>query len=233
LLRIPRTPTKHQMYGIAVHDALKDFFDSLKDQMPDKEYLLSQFSHYLNRQPLSQKDFVQSLEKGNKSLGGYYDEYHASWQKNTINEFKVSGIMLTTEIRLTGKIDKIELVDSSSRVNVVDYKTGKPKTRGEIEGSTKNSNGNIKRQLVFYNLLLNKYDNGKYQMLSGDIDFIEPDIKARYKKESFTIEPEEVSDLEKTIKNVSTEILSLAFWDQKCDNKDCEFCALREMMTSK
>ena len=94
--------------------------------------------------------------------------------------------MLTPEIRLTGKIDKIELLNDGE-ANVVDYKTGHPKTQGEIEGSTKNSNGDIKRQLVFYNLLLNKYENGRYKMISGDIDFVEPDDKGKYHKERFFI----------------------------------------------
>jgi len=43
-------------------------------------------------------------------------------------------------------------------LNVIDYKTGRPKSRNEIEGNTKNSNGDYKRQLVFYNLLLNNFN---------------------------------------------------------------------------
>ena len=137
--------------------------------------------------------------------------------------------MLTLEIRLTGNIDKIELLNDKE-VNVVDYKTGRPKTKGEIEGATKSSNGDIKRQLIFYNLLLNKFENGRYRMVSGDIDFVEPDEKGRYKKERLVIAPEEVSALEKQIKEVSAEILSAAFWGKRCGEKDCEFCPLREMM---
>ena len=118
---------------------------------------------------------------------------------------------------------------------MVDYKTSKPKTRGEIEGITKTSSGDIKRQLIFYKLLLDKFDppvgGGRYKMAAGDIDFIEPDDKGRYHKETFAILDSEVQDLEKVIKTTCDEILNLKFWSRFCDDKDCEYCALRKMMS--
>lgn len=230
LLRIPKAPSKHQMYGIAVHNALKDFFDAFKDRTPEKEFLLNKFGHYLNLQPLDEGDLNESLEKGMKALRGYYENYHAAWRTHTLTEFNISGILLAPGIRLTGKIDKIEILNDAKEVNVVDYKTGKPKTRGEIEGSTKNSNGDMKRQLVFYNLLLDRFENGKFKMVGGDIDFIEPDEKGRYKKEGFVVMKDEVAELGELIKRSASEILNLEFWDKTCEEKDCEFCALRAMM---
>lgn len=231
LLRIPKAATKHELYGTAVHNALKDFFGTFKERTPDKQFLIDKFAFYLNREPLQEKDFEESLEKGKKALGGYYETYKNAFTVPIATEFNIAGIMLTPEVRLTGKIDKIELIGAGNGVNVVDYKTGKPKTRGEIEGSTQNSNGDIKRQLIFYNLLLNKYENGKkFKMVSGDIDFIEPDDKGRYKKEKFSINPEETEELEKLILKTTGEILSLSFWDKNCEEKDCEFCDLRKMM---
>ena len=55
---------------------------------------------------------------------------------------------------LSGKIDKVEWLDKPNReVKVIDYKTGNPKTKGQIKGSTKYSDGDLMRQLVFYKLL--------------------------------------------------------------------------------
>jgi DNA helicase-2/ATP-dependent DNA helicase PcrA len=231
LLRIPKASTKHELYGTAVHNALKDFFGIFKERTPDKQFLIDKFAFYLNREPLQEKDFKESLEKGKKALGGYYETYKNMFITPIATEFNIAGIMLTPEVRLTGKIDKIELIGAGNEVNVVDYKTSKPKTRGEMEGSTENSNGDIKRQIIFYNLLLNKYENGKkFKMVSGDIDFIEPDGKGRYKKERFSINPEEIDELEKLILKTTNEILSLSFWDKSCEDEKCEFCALRKMM---
>ncbi|MFH1451290.1 MAG: ATP-dependent DNA helicase [bacterium] len=230
LIRIPKAKTKHQMYGTAVHETLKDFFDAFKEMEPDKNFLLDKFTYYLNRQELATRDFKQTLAKGKASLSGYYDIYKGTWKPSVVNEFVVKGIMLTPEIRLTGKIDKIELLNQGGGVNVVDYKTGRPKSRREIEGITKNSRGDIKRQLVFYRLLLDNYPKLKYKMLFAEIDFVEPDAKGRYKKESFEISRAEVNDLEKLIKKTVKEITSVSFWNKRCENKDCEFCRLRKMI---
>jgi len=125
----------------------------------------------------------------------------------------------------------MEILDDMGHVNVVDYKTGKPKSRGVIEGTTKSSDGDIKRQLAFYHLLLDLYKEGeKFIMVSGDIDFVEPDEKGRYKKERFEITSEDVEELKQLILKVSQEILDLSFWDKFCDDPKCEFCELRKMM---
>jgi DNA helicase-2/ATP-dependent DNA helicase PcrA len=225
LLRIPRAPEKHQKYGIAIHAALKDFVDN----GGGKEALLKNFESYLSRESFKENEFAEWLERGKSALSGYYDFYQNTWPAKNLTELNIGGILLTPEIRLTGKIDKIEFLNDGE-VNVVDYKTGSPKSRGEIEGATKNSNGDIKRQLVFYNLLLNKHDNGRYKMVSGEIDFVEPGDNGKYKKEKLIILPEEVLALEEQIKTVGAEILSGAFWDKKCDDRDCEFCVLRSMI---
>ncbi|OGY59800.1 MAG: hypothetical protein A3B23_02830 [Candidatus Colwellbacteria bacterium RIFCSPLOWO2_01_FULL_48_10] len=257
LLRIPAAPEKTQMYGIAVHEAFKAFFDAFDwlaspkrsreggsiaggaSAVPPKKFLIDKFEYALERQPMEKGDFKESLAKGRASLAGYYDFYKDTWTRTVFTEFSIRGIQLTPEIMLTGKIDKIEIVEtypmgakSLYGVNVIDYKTSKPKTLGQIEGTTKDSEGNIKRQLVFYNLLLNEYEGGKrFKMLSGEIDFVEPVTKGKYKKEKLTVELKEIEALKTEILRVSSEILDLTFWDMYCEKEDCEWCALRKAMS--
>ncbi len=230
LLRIPKAKTKHQMYGTAVHGALKEFFDEAKTRLPPVEWLVEKFTEYLGREPLNEKDLVDSAVKGRAALKGWYEQYHSTWSRNVLTEFNIKGILLAPDIRITGKLDKLELSEGKN-VHVVDYKTSKPKTRNDIEGNTQSSDGNIKRQLVFYKLLLNKFDEGKkFTMSAGEIDFIEPNDKGQYKKESFEITDQEVDELIIEINRVADEILNLKFWNRTCDDKNCEFCALRKMM---
>lgn len=228
LLRIPRAMTKHQIYGVAVHDALKDFFDNAEKTI-NKDFLISKFNEYLSRQIMSPSEMEESKKKGETALSGYFDTWHNDWIINTVTEYDIKAVMLD-DVRLTGKIDKIEILGDGKEVNVVDYKTSKPKSRNEIEGKTASSNGGMKRQLAFYRLLLDNYDNQKYKMISGEIDFIEPDEKGLYKKEKFTISDEELELLQEDILRVSNEIRNGLFWDKRCEEKDCEYCALREMM---
>jgi len=233
LLRIPKASNKYMMFGTAIHKTLKDLFDKIQSgEVIEKEKLLVLFEDYLGSQPFSESEYMEVFEKGKKAVSGYYDTYKESWKNSSyekiLNEFRVS--VLFEDIKLRGDLDKIEVLDGNGSVNVVDYKTGKPKSRNVIEGNTKTSNSNYKRQLVFYKLLLDLYDDGKFNMVSGEIDFVEPDEKGRYHKEKFVVTDEDLEELKETIRNTAKEILELSFWDKKCDNKKCEYCKIRKMM---
>ncbi|MEI6479582.1 MAG: ATP-dependent DNA helicase [bacterium] len=231
LIRIPSAKEPHQLFGTAIHAALDDFFSSFSEGgKSTKQYLLDRFAFHFDRQSFLEGDKADYMARGEKALSGYFDSYHATWATNVKTEFDVKGILFTPEIALSGKLDKLEFADDMREVNVVDYKTGKPKTRGVIEGTTESSNGNIKRQLVFYKILLDRYEKGKYHMVSADIDFVEPDDKGRYKKERFYVTDEEVSELSDTITRVVAEIHALSFWETRCGEEKCEFCKLRDMM---
>lgn len=228
LLRLPKALEPHLMFGTAMHGALEDFFKKLaKGEEVDKAYLITRFEDHLSKQPLMARDYGSLLERGERDLGGYYEHWQGKWRTRVLTEFNIPGVLLTPEIRLTGKVDKLEFLNDKNEVNVVDYKTGKPKSRGYVEGSTKNSEGDIKRQIVFYKLLL---DSTKYKMVSATVDFVEPDAKGKYKQENFTVMNQEEEELVDLIKQVSAEILNLDFWNKKCNDPKCEFCPLREMM---
>ncbi len=226
LLRLPQTPTPVAHYGTAVHQALQKFFFVYGEHgRTTKKLLIESFKQALNKLPLTSVQLKELTKKGEKALGGYYDYYKNKWPKVLETELNIAGVELAPGIRLTGKIDKIEEFGT-----VVDYKSRQPKSRREIEGLTKNSDGNYKRQLIFYKLLLDHYAGGKYKMTAGEVDFIEPDGKGRYKKEKFEISDQEVEELTDLIKKTVAEITTLAFWDQTCDRKDCEYCKLRQLM---
>jgi len=139
-------------------------------------------------------------------------------------------VKIKPNITINGQLDRLEILDHNLRVNVVDYKTGKPRSRNVLEGKTKGATGDYKRQLVFYNLLLNNYAGGKYKMVSGEIDFLEPDDRDNYHKEKFVIQPAEVKELEGLIIKTSDEIMGLKFWDKRCNDEECEYCRLRKSM---
>lgn len=237
LIRLPSTQEKSQLYGIAVHATLKDFFDKYRiEEDLSKEMFLHLFEHHLSKMPLSSIDFKESLEKGKEALAGYYDTYKGSWNRNVFTEFSIAGVSVEVDlgggekivIPIRGNLDKVEIV-ADGKVKVVDYKTRRPMSRNDIEGKTKTSTGDYKRQLLFYRYLLDKHDDGKYEMVAGEIDFIEPTEKGQYKKEMFEIVPEEMQQLDELVKEVSRKIYNFEFWDSHCDDKACEYCALVKM----
>jgi len=235
LLRLPTAQTKSQIYGTAVHNALKDFFQAtaISRKIPTKQFLLEKFKYYISKSPLNRNELDESLKKGERALTGYYNENKNKWLKNILVELKIDGVKVG-DISISGRIDKIEIlkqeINGKHEVNVVDYKTSQPKSPKEIKGETKSKHsGDLFRQLVFYKILLDNYKNNRYKMVSGEFDFIEPNKKGEYKKESFSVSEKDVLELELLIKKISQEILSLEFLNKFCSDKDCQYCKLKRM----
>lgn len=232
LIRIPKAPNKFQRYGTAIHDTLFFYFESLKKGIrKDTSETLKFFRKVLKKVALSDAEYRELEKKGRKALSGYLKFYKGDFEKNILNEFDIKGVRIPIggeKIILKGKLDKIEVLEGGARV--VDYKTGKPKSRNAIEGKTKSSEGNYKRQLVFYKILLDNFEKADFKMVSGVIDFVEPDNKGAFRREEFQISDEEVDELEDLIKKVSGEILDLSFKDDRCGDKRCQYCLLADAM---
>jgi len=235
LVRVPQVETKHQLYGTAMHKALSEMLDALnKGNEISLPQLIASFERALEREPLSGADQKAALEKGRKALTGYWNEWRTSWKAPVLAEYSVRGVEMSVALGdeertfpLKGTLDKVEVIDGE-KVNVTDYKTGKWKTRNQLEGKTKDSDGNYYRQLVFYKLLLSKAPDKRYRMVAGEIDFLEPDEKGKFHRESFAPTDEEVQELEAQILQTAGEIAALSFWEKRCDDKECEYCLLSE-----
>ena len=150
--------------------------------------------------------------------------------KTTKEEFKLrvhlpTGIPELPELILTGNLDRIDMSEEGTAHRVVDYKTGKPKSRNVIEGNTKDADGGYKRQLVFYALLLSLYDDERYVCKEGTLSFVESDGKG-VKEETFSINDEEISALKEEIIKAAKEIISGRFLTQSCAEDDSEYYEL-------
>jgi DNA helicase II / ATP-dependent DNA helicase PcrA len=239
LIRVPRMQGGHQMYGLAVHDTLRLYFERYKDEEDlQTAEVLQVFKDRLRKYPLSDVDLYSYRDRGESSLSAYFEAYRGKWIRNIINEYSIAGVYVPFEkegkekdnILLKGILDKIEFLGQGNEVNVVDYKTAKARSRNAIEGKTKSSSGDYKRQLVFYKLLLDLYESSKYEMVSGEIDFIEPTGQGSHKKEKFFISGEDVAELKDTIGRVASEIYNLSFWNDRCKDDKCRYCAKSEML---
>ncbi len=227
LLCIPAMKSKPELYGTAIHEALryaaKDF---LQDGNVEEKKVIGYFERGLERLPLTERDFNELKKRGSDALGIYLK--HANWQKDMKVEFKI-----TTEIdgiELRGNLDRIDLHDNGE-LTVVDYKTGSPKTRNHIMGKTKDASGDYLRQLTFYKILISSADLSKfYRFKEGVIDFVEPDEKGNHHREAFVITDEEVEALQAVIKRVASEITSLSFISHVCEDESCEYCQLAKSL---
>jgi CRISPR/Cas system-associated exonuclease Cas4 (RecB family) len=214
---------------MAMHASVEDMWRVMKDRNVDIKFLLDSYKKNLGLLGiLSEREFNEALLRGEKSLKGWFAWSKPAYANLVMPEFKISAVELAPNIMLSGNLDKVEII-SSRKAIVTDYKTGKQKSRNEIEGKTKNSNGDMKRQLEFYALLLKLHDDMK--MEKGIIEFLEPNESGKYTRQEFEISNEEISALTETIKRAVKEITTLAFWNKKCSDKKCEYCKLREIIS--
>jgi len=233
LYKIPRTKAAPMCFGTAVHSALENLYLDLENtkKVESKEDFLRDFEAALHREVLSDADLKNYLEKGHKVLTAYYNYYQDSFTPALFTEKKF-GSSLTSQIifddiPLSGKADRIDLTNKEEKhVRFIDYKTGQTKSRNEIEGLTQNSNGDYKRQLVFYQLLADLDRSFGYKVIQTELEFVEADKGGKFHNEKFTITPEEVSDLKKTIKETMAAIRSLNF-DRTTDYTHCARCDFR------
>ena len=264
LVRLPQLPKPYLSYGTAVHEALHGFFNKFRAKQSGKAELLRQFDRALAKSPLPLREFEDYTRRGRAALSGYFDVRKKDFAKDTLNDFKITGVLLRLalacppkhwrrresekrsnlgkQLLLRGTLDKIER-NSDGTVTVVDYKTGRPKSRAEILGETKSSEGNMKRQLDFYKLLLQGLtsDSSRFnlksgkrlnlgEMTTGVIDFIEPDAKGNYHRESFEIVDKDAAAVAEEVIRVGKEIYDFTFWDKTCGDRKCEWCRLRQSL---
>lgn len=220
LIRLPEAEDKYLLFGTAVHAGLKRLFDPLgQGEKPSLDLALSEFDRIVARQAYSKADREEILEKGYRAIKTYGAQYLENYPPLVLTEFSVRGVSFEG-VPLSGSLDRIDLLGDGA-VRVVDYKTGKAKSSAEI------AKKGLRRQIIFYRVLLDLFENGKYAMKEGVLDFVEPDDKGRLKREVLVPTDEEVSELKKEIVRVAEEIRTLAFWDKRCDEKECEYCELR------
>jgi DNA helicase II / ATP-dependent DNA helicase PcrA len=234
LYRLPRSKEAYLAFGTAIHKSLERYQAEFQktNHKPKLSFLTGQFKKALSQEILSPHDYSERLDHGLKILKAYHSFYHQDTHSDFILEKYLgssSSKCQLGDISLVGKIDKIEILDPSKKiVKIIDYKTGKPKTKGEVEGTTKNSTGHLKRQLVFYALLCRLDKSFPYRPTHFELDFVEsPYLKNKSGRTVFSVSDEEIVDLRLLIKQSMDEINSLEF-SRTSDTSLCQRCEFRD-----
>ncbi|NCT55962.1 ATP-dependent helicase [bacterium] len=231
LLRTPRAKTIYLSFGTAVHKALEEFYNEYleEDTLPDSQMLVSSYLKALEKEVLTESEREALIKKGKSVLANYHKHYSKEFKNPEYLE-RLFGYgfakIYVGDTPIVGKVDRIEQLkkeDGQTYVKVIDYKTGKPKSKNEIEGKTKYSDGGYKRQLVFYKLLCDLDKTFKYKAEQFELDFVEPNDTGKYKKEVFIITEEEVKELKEVIIQTMKDIRELKF-ERTTDYLICGNC---------
>lgn len=251
LLRVPRAKPEPMVFGSAVHAALETMFKPLVENQDDKEseeresekqksekqslarlgVVLSQFETALQKEIMTIDDFERRLAYGKDVLTDYYQAVQeqglAQIQPLFIERFCGYGWSKTMlgDIHLTGRIDRVDWLDQEQRlVRVIDYKTGRAKSKNFIEGKIASAGlsareqelpetikGPYKRQLLFYKLLTDLDETFIPTVTEGMFDFVEPNSRGKFVQRNFVLSDEAVNNLKELIKEVMAEIRDLKF----------------------
>lgn len=234
IIRIPKAKSAVMAFGTAIHSSLENLYIDYRNerQLPDVTELLKYFKMALKKEILTKAEFASYLEEGNNILASYYTNYQAKFKIPLFNEYSFarSQVLLDNEIVLTGKVDRVELIENSSeRVRVIDYKTSKPKSRKQILGETKEQDKDYFRQLVFYKLLGDTAGYFRYKIVECELDFVMPNDRGIFKKEIFEIKSKDVEVLKEEIRTTWKNIHELKFdccqGEKECVNQygKCEY----------
>ena len=224
LIRLPQSPSRAQLYGTAIHYALERYA-----------------THLRNGKRLTQEEFVQNFldkvsleldpvlrreieEKGRLALAGFFEEELVNLPDSIRPEYRAERIFQSdgVSVKLVGMIDRIDQIGGS--VCVVDYKTGKIKSRNHILGKTQGEGaGDYWRQLLFYKLLLAEHQ--EYSPDQGMILFVEPE-DGEYTREVFDLSGESTEPVETLVHELIATLRSGSFASRACNKKECEFCTL-------
>lgn len=231
ILKVPQTVASHLAFGNAVHAALEQHYKTYKLQgntHPDHKLALSVFEEKLRKEIMSANDFSSRKTQGHHVLTDYLTHKREQFPQILALEEGFGwkrGPIVLGDIKLSGKVDRMDIIDESEHlVHIIDYKTGKQKSQNQIEGHvglTEMSEreralplsirGAMKRQLLFYKLLLSRDPLYKHWTIGKTtFDFVQSD-NGKFVERSFYLDSNDVKLLEELIKEVMDEISSLKF----------------------
>ncbi len=229
LIRVPSGKSEATEFGSAIHHALQRLFEKMQqdaaNNFSSKEEFISDFEWYMrrHRENFTKEQFARRMEYGQTVLANYYEAYIYTFNKIVSTERNIRNVVVEG-VPLKGKLDKLEF--SGNDVNVVDYKTGDPdKALPKLHApSEKNPDGgDYWRQAVFYKILIDNYDKKKWNVVSTEFDFIEPDKKKNYRREKVVIQPQDITTVTQQIKTVWEKIQKRDFYTG-CGKENCHWC---------
>lgn len=214
LLRFPFAKGPQAAYGTAVHATLQHVHQHLSatgKHLP-LEDILQRYESFLREQFLSTDEFDTYLEKGSSALQAFLDQYYITFTDQSKPELDFSAEHIQIgDVRLTGKLDLVDINKESKQIIVTDYKTGKPaaswKGRADYEKAKLHR---YRQQLLFYKVLVEHAPSySGYTVERGVLQFVEPDTTGRVPALDAAFTHDEVDEFARLLEKIWRHIIAL------------------------
>ncbi len=205
IYKIPTPPRGYFIYGGVQHRVLEEFFQKIKNGEPVSAQTLEQLYEY-HWQQGGYLDTLQQTEykkRGYEELREFYEQHKETFRAPLALEedfnFTVDGH------RITGRIDRIDALGEDG-VEVIDYKTGKPRNQENADKSL---------QLSIYAIAVKEKLNKESKLLSFY-------YLTSNEKISSTRSEQDLETTKGKILNVAEQILAENF--KPCKGNYCDWC---------
>jgi DNA helicase-2/ATP-dependent DNA helicase PcrA len=172
ILKFPQAQTASSLFGDAVHATL-DFVQ--RQKKTEAHEAIEYFVKDLGKRELSEDERALLIERGTRTLESFVGVRGENLGlENARSEVNFRGeVVVVDGVRLTGKIDRIEIDEENKLITVVDYKTGP--SHGKWSKSVASLH-KYRQQLCVYKLLVEGSGLFKgYRVDKGRLEFVEPD----------------------------------------------------------
>jgi len=202
LVLLPEARSPFLEFGNLMHKSLERFAKKELQQM--KVLSISELLESLEQEVQEHPIYEQHYEKAKDALITYAEHRLVDEVVPLDVEFRIPAISFESdrgEIRLSGAVDKISR-DEDGSIIVWDYKTGR-----SISDMDKHRKEKLKRQAVFYKMLLKSYSGGKYNPQKVIFDFLEPSKKTgTFERYEYIVQPEDIEELKQEINRLVNDI---------------------------
>ena len=229
VLRVPQARNAYTGFGNAMHDALRYFLEQYRaKKLKDISHLIYFFEDGMKKYKshFTDDEFESYMTTGKMTLEKVYEDRMEKWL--SVPKFALEEGVEHAEvdgIPLKGFLDKVEIF--KDYVNVVDYKTGNPANASKKTKRPDDANpngGDYWRQLVFYKLLLISDKKHNWNMVSGEVDFLEPDRKkGTFSNWQYVVTQEDIDIVSQQIRDTFDKIKAYEF-STGCGEDDCRWC---------
>lgn len=228
ILKVPIATSQFASYGLAMHNALRRFFEKMllskQKKFPAAAALLQLFEYEIQKlkSNFSPVEYDRRLALGKRNLAAYYQQHQNSWHKRVRVELNIRNAQIDG-VPITGTIDRIEWEESLS-ATIWDYKTGNPDLAKVRDAQHQTPyGGSYWRQLVFYKLLYENFDKSARQVQSGVISWLDPDAKGQFINSVINFSKQDTNFLRAILRETYQKIKNHEFYEG-CGKSDCQWC---------
>jgi DNA helicase-2/ATP-dependent DNA helicase PcrA len=219
LLRFPQAPTTDSQYGNAVHETLEwvQHQVNASGKVPSTSKALAYFQTIMRAKKLTPEQTKLEIERGQKALTEYLKVRGNIFKKGDRAEhnFRSEGVLIG-EVRMGGKIDRMEIDQKAKTITVVDYKTGKSYEKWSSIAKLHK----YRQQLYCYKLLVeNSPAFEGHKVVKGRLEFVEPDENGKVCALELSYDLKELERVKRLLNAMWYRVMNLDFPDTNSYSK--------------